>query len=57
MTELDVRNMTCAHCVRVDGRSSVDDLIKALDEAGHPAALAGTPAAATPGKGCCCAHK
>lgn len=40
--------------VRIDGRSPAGELIKALDEAGYPAAPAGTPAAATPKEGACC---
>ena len=41
--------------VRVEGGKSADELIRALDAAGYPAARAGTQApAAAARKGCCC---
>ena len=41
--------------VRVVGGKSADELIRALDAAGYPAARAGTQApAAAARKGCCC---
>ena len=60
MTELSVRGMTCGHCVRavtsaiesVDPRAKV--LIKALDDAGYPAAEEVSRAPAAPKKGSCC---
>jgi copper chaperone len=80
MIELDVKDMTCSHCVsavtravksldpaaivhvdletkrvRVDGRSSVKELTKALAAVGYAAAPAGMPRSAVAGKsGCCC---
>ena len=81
MIELDVKEMTCGHCiasvtravksvdpsaavevdlgsgrVRVAGRSSGGELIKALEDAGYPASPAQGEAAPTPRKGCCCAR-
>ena len=80
MTELNVKNMTCGHCVNtvtraiqaVDGSASVQvdlqtgrvsvessaaaaDLLKAVNEAGYPAAQSkqGSPAPARK-SGCCC---
>ena len=80
MIELNVKDMTCGHCVsavtravravdpsaevqvdlgskrvRVGGRSSADQLIRALNDAGYPAFTASgpVPAAAKRG-GCCC---
>lgn len=40
--------------VRVDGGSSVGELIRALDAAGYPALPAGTQASAAGRKGGCC---
>ena len=41
--------------VRVDGRSSPEALIRVLDDAGYPAALADANSCTTPAKtGCCC---
>jgi copper chaperone len=81
VVELNVKEMTCGHCVeavtravksvdpsavvrvdlpggrvRVDGRSAAGELIKALDDAGYPAAPAQGAASPTPRKGCCCAR-
>ena len=80
MIELDVKDMTCGHCVsavtravravdpgadvqvdlagkrvRVQGRSSVDQLVRALGDAGYAALPASGPApAAAKRGGCCC---
>jgi copper chaperone len=40
--------------VRVDGASPAGDLVKALDDAGYPAAEAQSGAPAPAKKGCCC---
>jgi copper chaperone len=41
--------------VRIEGRSSAEALIRALDEAGYPASLAaGAQPAASKKGGCCC---
>lgn len=79
MIELDVKDMTCGHCVstvtgavksldpdatvhvdlehkrlRVDGRSSVNELTKALAEVGYAAAPSSMPRPAAARKGGCC---
>ena len=41
--------------VRVDGATPAGALIKALDQAGYPAAQAESSAPARARKGCCCA--
>jgi copper chaperone len=80
MIELNVKGMTCGHCVtsvtraiksvdagadvqvdlgtgrvRVEGRSTPQELTGALGAAGYPAALAtGTPQPRAKRSGCCC---
>ena len=41
--------------VRVEGATAAGDLIKALDQAGYPAAQAASSAPARARQGCCCA--
>jgi len=52
-SQAEVRVDLAGRRVRVDGQGSIEAFMRALEEAGYPAAPAGTPAAAGRNRGCC----